>query len=118
MDYYKGMGQFKDKNTIGINLNDGKKEEVTGKNILIATGSDIAGLKELPFDGKVVIGSTEALSLPKVPKKLIVIGAGIIGLELGSVYNRLGTEVTVLAKSDIIPGFDKDAVKEMNTALK
>eukprot|EP00828_Plagiopyla_frontata_P000052 TRINITY_DN0_c105_g1_i2.p1 TRINITY_DN0_c105_g1~~TRINITY_DN0_c105_g1_i2.p1 ORF type:complete len:392 (+),score=69.49 TRINITY_DN0_c105_g1_i2:1-1176(+) len=118
VDYYKGLGAFKDKNTIGIKLNDGKDEEVTGKNIIIATGSDAAQLKELPFDGKVVVSSTEVLSLPKVPKKMIVIGAGIIGLELGSVYNRLGSEVTVLALTDIIPGSDSDMVKELSTALK
>ena len=118
IDYYKGLGSFKDKNTIGIKLNDGKNEEVTGKNIIIATGSDVAELKELPFDGKVVVSSTEVLSLPKVPKKMIVIGAGIIGLELGSVYNRLGSEVTVLALTDIIPGSDSDMVKELSTTLK
>ena len=118
VDYYKGLGAFKDKNTIGIKLNDGKNEEVTGKNIIIATGSDVAELKELPFDGKVVVSSTDVLSLPRVPKKMIVIGAGIIGLELGSVYNRLGTEVTVLARTDIIPGNDADVVKELSTALK
>jgi dihydrolipoamide dehydrogenase len=88
---------------------------VTAKRILIATGSEPASLPTLPFDGKRVISSTEALSLPKVPKRMLVIGAGAIGLEMGSVWNRLGTEVVVLEFMDrILPGMDK----EMTTAFQ
>jgi dihydrolipoyl dehydrogenase len=74
----------------------GKPERLTGKRILIATGSDAIALPKVPFDGKQIVSSTEALELGKVPKHLIVIGGGVIGLELGSVWRRLGAQVTVV----------------------
>jgi len=98
VDYLKGWGKFESPNDIAIDLNDGKKTEIKSKNVIIATGSEATSFPPgmLDIDEKYVVSSTGALSLEKVPSKMIVIGGGVIGLELGSVYNRLGTEVTVL----------------------
>jgi dihydrolipoamide dehydrogenase len=95
-----GHAQFKSPNEIEI---DGK-ETVKGKHIIIATGSEPRALPNLPFDEEKVISSTGALSLKKVPAKLAVIGAGVIGLELGSVYKRLGSEVVFFEALDQIGG--------------
>src|SRR6478736_4521123 len=87
--------------------NDGKTQTVETKNIVIATGSDIARLKGIEIDEKRVVSSTGALSLDKVPANLLIIGAGVIGLELGSVWHRLGAQVTVVEFLDrILPGMD------------
>jgi dihydrolipoamide dehydrogenase len=91
----------------------GKK--YTTKNILIATGSAPIGLPSLPFDGKNILSSTEALALPAVPAKMIVVGAGYIGVELGSVWNRLGSEVTIL---EFLPGILPPSDREMAGALQ
>ncbi|MEE9428041.1 MAG: dihydrolipoyl dehydrogenase, partial [Paracoccaceae bacterium] len=89
------------------------------KNIVIATGSEVAALPGVTVDEKIVISSTGALTLPKIPKKMVVIGAGVIGLEMGSVYARLGTEVTVVEYLDAItPGMDKDVQKTLQRILK
>ena len=89
------------------------------KNIVIATGSEVATLPGVTVDEKIVISSTGALTLPKIPKKMVVIGAGVIGLEMGSVYARLGTEVTVVEYLDAItPGMDKDVQKTLQRILK
>ncbi|MFV2001596.1 MAG: dihydrolipoyl dehydrogenase [Paracoccaceae bacterium] len=89
------------------------------KNIVIATGSEAASLPGVTVDEKIVITSTGALNLPKIPKKLVVIGAGVIGLEMGSVYARLGSEVTVIEYLDAItPGMDRDVQKTLQRILK
>ena len=119
VDTYEGTGSFIDKNTIKITKNDGKTEEIKGKNIIIATGSKPTALPFLPIDKKRIITSTEALNLTEVPKHLIVIGGGVIGLELGSVYARLGAKVSVVefAKS-IISTMDGGLGKELQRVLK
>ncbi len=89
------------------------------KNIVIATGSEVATLPGVTVDEKIVISSTGALTLAKIPKKMVVIGAGVIGLEMGSVYARLGAEVTVIEYLDAItPGMDKDVQKTLQRILK
>src|SRR5690606_32225270 len=119
IDSFEGVGSFVDKNTIKITKNDGSTEEIKGKNIIIATGSKPTALPFLPVDKSRIITSTEALNLTEVPKHLIVIGGGVIGLELGSVYARLGAKVSVVeyAKS-IIATMDGGLGKELQRVLK
>ncbi len=118
IDSYQGVGSFKDKNTISIKKADGATEEITGTNIIIATGSKPSSLPFLKIDKKRIITSTEALTLTEVPKHLILIGGGVIGLELGSVYSRLGAEVSVIEYMDgIIPTMDKGLGKELQRVL-
>ncbi|MFD2325686.1 dihydrolipoyl dehydrogenase [Mucilaginibacter galii] len=115
---YQGMGSFKDKNTIVVTKEDGSQETITGKNVIIATGSKPSSLPFLPVDKKRIITSTEALNLPEVPKHMILIGGGVIGLELGSVYARLGARVSVIEYMDaIIPTMDKQLGKELQKSL-
>lgn len=113
----KGWGKFLSQNEIQIDLNAGGKEVIKAKNVIIATGSEPCSLpgNAIPIDEKYVCTSTGALSLEKIPKRMVVIGAGVIGLELGSVYNRLGTEVIVVGNTDRICPF-MDA--EVSTAFK
>jgi len=116
---YHGVGSFVDKHTIKIAKEDGSAEEITTKHVIIATGSKPASLPFIKTDKKRVITSTEALNLTEVPKHLILIGGGVIGLELGSVYARLGAKVTVLEFMDsIIPTMDKGLGKELQKSLK
>lgn len=119
IDVYNGYGSFKDATHINVAKEDGSNEEIESKYTIIATGSVST---ELPFaktDKKRIITSTEALELTEVPKHLIVIGGGVIGLELGSVYMRLGAEVTVVEYLDrIIPGMDGALSKELTKVLK
>jgi dihydrolipoamide dehydrogenase len=96
IDAFEGVGSFTDKNTIKITKEDGKTETITAKNVIIASGSKPTALPFLPIDKKRIITSTEALNITEVPKQMIVIGGGVIGLELGSVYARLGTKVSVI----------------------
>ena len=119
IDSYEGVGSFVNKNTIKITKKDGSTEEITSKNVIIATGSKPTALPFLPVDKKRIITSTEALNLTEVPKHLIVIGGGVIGLELGSVYARLGAKVSVIeyAKS-IISTMDGGLGKELQRVLK
>ena len=118
VDYLKGHGKITGEHTISVTGNDNETFEVESKNILIATGSEPKKLQNFPLDEKRFISSTGALSLPEVPKKLIVIGAGVIGLELGSVYHRMGTEVTFIEYfPTICPTLDKDICKEFTKAL-
>lgn len=115
---YNGLGSFVDKNTIKVTKTDGSEETITSKNVIIATGSKPTALPFLPIDKKRIITSTEALNLTEVPKHLIVIGGGVIGLELGSVYARLGAKVTVVEFMDSIIGtMDKTLSKELQKVL-
>ncbi|MCB9026475.1 MAG: dihydrolipoyl dehydrogenase [Bdellovibrionaceae bacterium] len=101
---FQGTGKLKSANKIEVHKNDGSTEVVSAKNIVLATGSIPNTLPGIKYDGKKIITSTEALNLDKVPKKMIVIGAGAIGLEMGSVWARLGTEVTIIEYSKQIGG--------------
>ena len=117
--YFKGHGSFLDTNNIEIKLNDGTKKSIKGKNIVVATGSSVLSLPNITIDEKVIVSSTGALSLPKIPKKLIVIGGGYIGLEMGSVWSRLGTQVEVIEYLDhITPGMDKEISDSFLKILK
>jgi dihydrolipoamide dehydrogenase len=116
---HHGMGSFKDKNTIVVTGNDDKKTEFTTEKVIIATGSKPASLPFIEIDKKRIITSTEALELQKIPKHLMVIGGGYIGLELGSVYARLGSKVTVLEYAErIAPLIDITMSKELMKSLK
>jgi dihydrolipoamide dehydrogenase len=113
-----GHASFKDANTLSIS-HEGKNTEISAKNIIIATGSEPICPPAFNYDGNRVITSTEALDIQSVPKKMVIIGAGVIGLELGSVYARLGTEVKVVEFLDVIlGGMDADVSKEMKRILK
>ena len=114
---YEGLGSFKDATHITIK---GKETtEIEAKNIIIATGSKPSSLPFITLDKERVITSTEALKLTEIPKHLVVIGGGVIGLELGQVYKRLGSEVTVVEYMDrIIPTMDSGLSKELNKVLK
>lgn len=115
---YQGMGSMVDKNTVKVTKADGKTENITGTNIILATGSKPTELPFLKTDKKRIITSTEALNLTEIPKHLIVIGGGVIGLELGSVYARLGSKVTVVEFMDsIIATMDKGLGKELQKVL-
>ena len=119
IDVYHGLGSFKDATHISIAKTDGKTEEIEAKNIIIATGSKPSNLPFITLDKKRVITSTEALSLTEIPEHLIVIGGGVIGLELGQVYRRLGAEVSVIEYMDrIIPTMDASLSKELQKVLK
>ena len=108
---YAGHGRFVDAHTIQVN--GAENTQITTARTLIATGSVVSGLPGVEFDGDRIGGSTEALSYPEVPKRLVVIGAGVIGLELGSVWSRLGAEVIVLEYLDrILAGMDTGLAKE------
>src|SRR5690554_924044 len=119
VDVLHGKGSFVDKNTVKITKDDGNAEEITGKNIIIATGSKPASLPFIDLDKNRIITSTEALNLKEIPKHLVIIGGGVIGLELGSVFARLGAKVSVLEYMDsIIPTMDKTMGKELQKSLK
>ena len=118
IDSYQGVGSFKDNNTITIKKTDGTTQEITGKNVIIATGSKPSALPFIKTDKKRIITSTEALTLKEIPKHLILIGGGVIGLELGSVYARLGSKVSVIEfMGSIIPTMDKSLGKELQKVL-
>ncbi|KAH6614756.1 hypothetical protein B0J18DRAFT_440145 [Chaetomium sp. MPI-SDFR-AT-0129] len=120
VEYIKGAASFQDEHTLNVQLNDGGETSVTGKNILIATGSEVTPFPGLQVDEKTVISSTGAIALESVPKKLLVIGGGIIGLEMASVWSRLGSEVTVVEFLDQIggPGMDTEIAKSIQKILK
>ncbi len=110
IDKITGFASFIDKNTIVVDK-DGKKEEIKAKNFVIATGSEVTCMPNIEIDEKVIVSSKGALELTQTPKKMIVIGGGVIGLELGSVWSRLGSEVVVLEYAEkILPGFDDDII--------
>src|SRR5690348_2805140 len=102
ISWLKGLATFEDAHTVSVG-----GQKVTAKNIVIATGSSVTPLPGVTVDQKVVVDSTGALELPKVPQHMVVIGGGVIGLELGSVWRRLGAKVTCVEFLDqILPGFD------------
>lgn len=116
---YEGMGSFVSANQIEIKKGKGKGETIEAKNIIIATGSKPSTLPFISIDKERVITSTEALKLSEIPKHLIIIGGGVIGLELGQVYKRLGSDVSVIEYMDrIIPGMDAGLSKELTKVLK
>jgi dihydrolipoamide dehydrogenase len=121
VESFFGHGSIKGAGKVDVKADDGKVTTLETKNIVIATGSDIAtppGV-DVPFDEKTIVSSTGALTLDKVPGKLIVIGAGVIGLELGSVWKRLGAEVVVVEYHDrILPGMDNEVAKQFQRILE
>jgi len=120
VDYVVGTGTITAPGEVSVSPGKGKRKQVLKTdNIMIATGSDVAPLPGVDIDEKKIVSSTGALSLPKVPKNLVVIGAGVIGLELGSVWRRLGAEVTVIEFLDVVlPGMDAEVSKHMQRILK
>jgi len=117
--YFKGTGSFKSKNEILIKDSENKETHVEADKIIIATGSLPVSLPGVEFDEKVIVSSTGALKLEQVPKKMVVVGGGYIGLEMGSVWSRLGTEVHVVEFLDhITPGMDKEISTEFMKILK
>lgn len=119
IDVYHGVGSFVDKNTIKITPAKGDATEITTENVIIATGSKPADLPFAKIDKKRIISSTESLELKEVPKHMIVMGGGVIGMELGSVYARIGSKVTVVEYMDrIIPTMDSTMSKELTRATK
>ncbi|RLM97751.1 dihydrolipoyl dehydrogenase, mitochondrial [Panicum miliaceum] len=119
VDYVKGFGKFVSPSEVSVDLIDGGSTTVKGKNIIIATGSDVKSLPGVTIDEKKIVSSTGALALQEIPKKLVVIGAGYIGLEMGSVWNRLGSEVTVVEFApDIVPSMDGEIRKQFQRMLE
>lgn len=129
INYIQGKANFsrfagsrlagKNSNTLLVEKSDGSKEELTFDKIIIATGSRIATIPSLNIDSKRILNSTTALDLPAIPKSLLVIGGGYIGLELGSVYQALGTKVSVVEMLDgLLPGADRDLVSHLSKRLK
>jgi len=119
IDVVRGVGRILGTGKVQVTGTDGKAQTLETKNIVIATGSDIARLKGIEIDEKRIVSSTGALSLEKVPQKLLVIGAGVIGLELGSVWRRLGAEVTVVEFLDrILPGMDGEIARQFQRILE
>lgn len=120
VEYLKGTGSFVNEHEIKVNLNDGGETSVIGKNILIATGSEATPFPGLEIDEKRVVSSTGAIALEKVPEKMVVIGGGIIGLEMASVWSRLGSKVTVVEFLGQIggPGMDTEIAKQTQKILK
>lgn len=119
IDVYHGLGSFKDRNTILIRDKEGKTTEIGTLKVIIATGSKPMSLPGIAIDKKRIITSTEALELKEIPKHLVVIGGGVIGMELGSVYARLGSKVSVVEYTDsIIPSMDGSLGRELQRLLK
>ncbi|KAL1929887.1 hypothetical protein VTP01DRAFT_1041 [Rhizomucor pusillus] len=118
VDYVKGTGKFLTPNEIEVAGLDGSQSTLKAKNVIIATGSEATPIPGIEFDEKKIVSSTGALELPEVPKKLVVIGAGVIGLELGSVWSRLGAEVTVVEYLNAIgAGMDAELAKTFHKLL-
>ena len=119
IDAFHGLGRIVAAGKVEVTPDEGEVQTIDAKNIVIATGSDVANLPGIEIDEKQIVSSTGALELDKVPDKLIVVGAGVIGLELGSVWRRLGSEVTVVEFLDrILPGMDGEVVKNAQRIFK
>jgi len=121
VDYFKGKGSLSGTNAVSVALNEGGNETLDTKNVLLATGSEVTPLPPVPVDnaaGKIV-DSTGALDISSIPKTMAVVGGGVIGLEMGSVWSRLGTEVTVIEFMDrLCPAMDTELTKKFQTTLK
>jgi dihydrolipoamide dehydrogenase len=118
IDAFHGGGRIVDSGKVEVTGSNGGKQTLETKAIVIATGSEVAAIPGIAVDEKTIVSSTGALSLPKVPKRLVVIGAGYIGLELGSVWRRLGAEVIVVEMLDgIAPGLDGEVAKQFQRIL-
>ncbi len=119
VDTYRGTATIKGVGQVEIAGEDGSNQLIETKNIVIATGSEVSPLRGVKIDETIVVSSTGALSLSAVPKKLVVVGGGVIGLELGSVWRRLGAEVTVVEYLDrILPGMDGEVAKQFQRILQ
>jgi len=119
IDVHYGIGSFVDASTVTVSSEDGSSKNLSGKHIIIATGSKPASLPFINIDKERIITSTEALTLKEIPKHLIVIGGGVIGLELGSVYARIGAKVSVVEYMDsLIPTMDRTMGKELQKSMK
>src|SRR5436190_8982705 len=119
IETFHGTGRITGPGKVEVKNADGKAQVLETKNVVIATGSDVARLNGIDFDEKRIVSSTGALDLPMVPKKLLIVGAGIIGLELGSVWRRLGAEVTIVEFLDhILPGIDTEVAKQFHRILQ
>ncbi len=117
--YFKGIGSFNSKHEILIKDENNKEKIIQTEKVIVATGSVPVSLPNVEFDEKLIVSSTGALNLEKVPKKMVVVGGGYIGLEMGSVWSRLGSEVHVVEFLDhITPGMDKEISKEFMKILK
>ena len=115
----EGVGKFLNKNEIEVTKADGSKEKISAKNFIIATGSEVTKLPNVEIDEKIIVSSTGALELETVPQKMIVIGAGVIGLELGSVWGRFGTEIEVVEYLDkITPAMDAEVSRNFQRILE
>jgi len=118
IDHVHGTGRILGPGKVGVTFINGEKSELEAPAIVIATGSDVAKLPGIDIDEKEIVSSTGALSLPKVPERLLVVGAGVIGLELGSVWRRLGSKVTVVEFLDrILPGMDSEVARSLERIL-
>jgi len=120
IDTFIGTGSIAAAGKVTVTDDKGKTQDIAAKNIVIATGSDVAGVPglEIDIDEKTIVSSTGALELSKVPDSMIVVGGGVIGLEMGSVWNRLGTKITVVEYLDtILGGMDKDVAKQFKRML-
>ncbi|HEX2446590.1 MAG TPA: dihydrolipoyl dehydrogenase [Methyloceanibacter sp.] len=118
IDHFHGVGRILGPGRVEVTFINGEKQVVEAKAIVIATGSEVANLPGVTIDEKRIVSSTGALSMPSVPKRLVVIGAGYIGLELGSVWSRLGSEVTVVEMLDrVAPGLDAEVAKQLQRVL-
>ncbi|PTS84427.1 dihydrolipoyl dehydrogenase [Pseudomonas sp. HMWF032] len=118
VEWIKGWGRLNGPGKVTVTFADGSVRELQAKDIVIATGSEPTPLPGVPIDNQRILDSTGALALPKVPKHLVVIGAGVIGLELGSVWRRLGSDVTVVEYLDrICPGLDNETAKTLQRTL-
>jgi len=119
IDAYRGAGRIAAPGKVEVKGADGKTQTLETKNIVIATGSDVARLNGIDIDEKRIVSSTGALELAKVPEKLLVVGAGVIGLELGSVWRRLGAQVTIVEFLDhILPGIDREVARQFQRLLQ
>ena len=119
IETFHGNGRITGPRKVEVKNADGKAQVLETKNVVIATGSDVARLNGIAFDERRIVSSTGALDLPAVPKKLLIVGAGIIGLELGSVWRRLGAEVTIVEFLDhILPGIDSEVTKQFHRILQ
>jgi dihydrolipoamide dehydrogenase len=119
VDYFNGLASFQDAHSVTINMKNGPQQKVGADNIIIATGSNPIHIPDIAVDEKYIITSTGGLSLSEVPKKMAIIGAGAIGIEIGSVWSRLGSDVTVIEfNENILSGFDQDMSREARRSLQ